>query len=114
MSTSRDRVEDTYERQNDQRLDELHSKIRTLRGVTTDIHDDVERQNLVLDDTGNNFTSFANSLTQSSRRAAHAFGLTSGGVKSWRVAMYVVGAFLGLWIMGKVWWWWSASGETAV
>ena len=33
MSTSRDRVEDTYEAQNDQRLDELHSKIRTLRGV---------------------------------------------------------------------------------
>jgi blocked-early-in-transport protein 1 len=31
MSTSR--VEDTYEAQNDQRLDELHSKIRTLRGV---------------------------------------------------------------------------------
>ncbi|KAH7868469.1 hypothetical protein F5879DRAFT_962958 [Lentinula edodes] len=112
MSTSRDRVEDTYERQNDQRLDDLHSKIRTLRGVTTDIHDDVERQNLMLDDTSNTFTSFANSLTQSSRRAAHAFGLTSGGVKSWRVAMYVVGAFLSLWIMGKIWWWWSASGET--
>jgi blocked-early-in-transport protein 1 len=35
MSTSRDRVEDTYESQNDQRLDELHSKIRTLRGVSS-------------------------------------------------------------------------------
>lgn len=34
MSTSRDRrVEETYEEQNDQRLDDLHSKIRTLRGV---------------------------------------------------------------------------------
>ena len=33
-SSSRDRnVEDTYEAQNDQRLDDLHSKIRTLRGV---------------------------------------------------------------------------------
>jgi hypothetical protein len=33
-SSSRDRnVEDTYEAQNDQRLDELHSKIRSLRGV---------------------------------------------------------------------------------
>ncbi|KAE9398124.1 hypothetical protein BT96DRAFT_822342 [Gymnopus androsaceus JB14] len=110
MSSSRDRVEDTYERQNDQRLDELHSKIRTLRGITTDIHDDVERQNLILDDTGNTFNSFANSLAQTSRKAAHAFGLTSGGVKSWRVAIYVVGLFFTLWIMGKVWWWWS-SGE---
>jgi len=70
MSSSRSRtVEDTYESQNDQRLDELHSKIRTLRGVgrtfkvgfedanhatikiTTDIHDDVEAQNLLLDST---------------------------------------------------------------
>lgn len=33
MSTSRGHVEDVYESQNDQRLDELHSKIRTLRGV---------------------------------------------------------------------------------
>jgi blocked-early-in-transport protein 1 len=68
MSSSRSQ-EDTYEAQNDQRLDELHSKIRTLRGVssrshphcavcdpydlqvTTDIYDDAERQNLVLDET---------------------------------------------------------------
>ena len=34
MSSSRDRVEDTYESQNDQRLDELHAKVRTLRGVS--------------------------------------------------------------------------------
>lgn len=34
MSSSRDRrVEETYEEQNDQQLDDLHSKIRTLRGV---------------------------------------------------------------------------------
>ena len=34
MSSSRDaRVEDTYELQNDQRLEDLHSKLRTLRGV---------------------------------------------------------------------------------
>jgi len=68
-SSSRDRnVEDTYEAQNDQRLDDLHSKIRTLRGVrlnhlrssvwlltsgqvTTDIHRDVESQNLLLDES---------------------------------------------------------------
>ncbi|KAH9006503.1 hypothetical protein EDB86DRAFT_738912 [Lactarius hatsudake] len=53
--------------QNDQRLDELHSKIRTLRGVTTDIHDDVERQNLILDDTTNTFGSIASGLTSSCR-----------------------------------------------
>lgn len=70
MSTSRAHVEDTYEAQNDERLDDLHNKLRTLRGVssfdiifrvsgprynhglyqvTTDIYDDVERQNSALD-----------------------------------------------------------------
>ena len=36
MSSSRSQ-EDTYEAQNDQRLDELHSKIRTLRGVSCEV-----------------------------------------------------------------------------
>jgi hypothetical protein len=34
MASSSRRTEDTYESQNDQRLEELHSKIRTLRGVS--------------------------------------------------------------------------------
>ncbi|TFK50369.1 hypothetical protein OE88DRAFT_1701053 [Heliocybe sulcata] len=106
MSASRGRVEDTYEAQNDQRLDELHSKIRTLRGVTTDIHDDVERQNLMLDDAGNAFTSFGSSLANSSRRAAHAFGL-GGGVKQWRLILYCVACLFGLWFTWKIvrYWW---------
>ncbi|KAF9259704.1 hypothetical protein L218DRAFT_862851 [Marasmius fiardii PR-910] len=113
MSSSRDRVEDTYERQNDQRLDELHSKIRTLRGITTDIHDDVERQHFILDDTGNTFNSFGTSLSQTARRATQAFGIGQGSLKSWRIAMYLVGAFLVLWLGSKIWWWWVGSGETA-
>ncbi|VDB95670.1 unnamed protein product [Peniophora sp. CBMAI 1063] len=72
MSSSRSQ-EDTYEAQNDQRLDDLHAKIRTLRGVTTDIHDDVERQNLMLDDTGNTFTSFGHSLSASAQRMTRSF-----------------------------------------
>jgi len=66
MSASASR---TYENQNDQQLDELHSKLRTLRSVslllasstalpdapfiqvTIDIHDDTQRQNLDLDNT---------------------------------------------------------------
>ncbi|EPQ51253.1 hypothetical protein GLOTRDRAFT_118022 [Gloeophyllum trabeum ATCC 11539] len=111
MSSSRAsaRVEDTYEAQNDQRLDELHSKIRTLRGVTTDIHDDVERQNLMLDDTSNAFSSFGSSLADSGRRAAHAFGLGSGGVKQWRLIFYCLVFLVGLWLTWKIVWYWFFS-----
>jgi hypothetical protein len=89
MSSSRSQ-EDTYEAQNDQRLDELHSKIRTLRGVrheshpncvieslplaaaclqvTSDIYDDAERQNLVLDETVRSLLSlYSNSQLTSPR-----------------------------------------------
>ncbi|KAF9024492.1 hypothetical protein BDZ89DRAFT_1017551 [Hymenopellis radicata] len=103
-------VEDTYESQNDQRLDELHSKIRTLRGITTDINDDVERQNLMLDDTGNSFSSFGDTLAQTSQRARQAFGLGNGGLKTGRVAVIVVCFLLGVYVSSKVFWWWRGSG----
>ncbi|EPT01101.1 hypothetical protein FOMPIDRAFT_1145496 [Fomitopsis schrenkii] len=111
MSRSRDRVEDTYELQNDERLDDLHSKLRTLRGVTTDIYDDVERQNTTLDESRNTFNSFGASLAESSRRAGQAFGLTSGGVKQWRTIGYCTAAFVGLWLLWRIshWWWASPS-----
>lgn len=108
MSSSRS-VEDTYEAQNDSRLDELHSKLRTLRGVTTDIYEDVERQNFSLDETRNTFQSFGDSLAQSARRAGQAFGLTSGGVKPMRLIGYCVIAFLGMWLTLRLaWWWWPS------
>jgi hypothetical protein len=54
---------------------------------------------------GNSFSSFQSSLADSSRRAARAFGL-SGGVRTWRLIGYCVGALLGLWFMWRVLRWW--------
>jgi len=111
-SSSRDRVvEDTYEAQNDQRLDDLHSKIRTLRGVTTDIHRDVESQNLLLDDSNNAFSSFTTSLSDSARRANQAFGLGPGTPKQYRILVYSIGSILSLWIMWKILSWLFFSGS---
>ncbi|EJD06138.1 uncharacterized protein FOMMEDRAFT_119670 [Fomitiporia mediterranea MF3/22] len=105
MASSRDA--DQIETQNDQRLDELTSKIRTLRGVTSDIHEDVERQHLTLDETSNTFTSFGSSLAQSSQRAARAFGL-SGGVRTWRNILTCVGVIVGLWVAWRIFTWWTS------
>ncbi|KAF8575071.1 hypothetical protein K439DRAFT_1623866 [Ramaria rubella] len=106
---SSSRAADTYETQNDQQLDELHSKIRTLRGVTTDIYDDVERQNITLDETGNTFTSFGTSLAQSSRRAALAFG-TNGSLRHYRILISIVATIVGIWF-GRhvVYWFWPKN-----
>ncbi|KAF8532288.1 hypothetical protein JB92DRAFT_2688987, partial [Gautieria morchelliformis] len=101
-----------HESQNDQQLDALHSKIRTLtlRGVTTDIYDDVESQNSTLDEMGNTFTTFAGSLAQSLRRAAHAFGST-GSLKQYHLLVLIIGAVVGLWILWHfIGWVWPSSG----
>ncbi|KAA1472577.1 hypothetical protein DENSPDRAFT_865740 [Dentipellis sp. KUC8613] len=106
MSTSRSQ-EDTYEAQNDQRLDELHSKIRTLRGVTTDIYDDAERQNLMLDDTSNTFTSLTSGLTASAQRMTRSF--SPGTLTTLRIAFYVVAALVGLWFVKTIFSWWTSA-----
>jgi len=106
-------AEHTYESQNDQRLDELHSKIRAVRHVTIDIYNDSQRQNLMLDETGNSFTSFGSGLQSSARQAARAFGL-NGGVKQWRIIGYCIAAFFGVYILWKlsgVWWWFNPPAE---
>ncbi|KZV74160.1 hypothetical protein PENSPDRAFT_573312 [Peniophora sp. CONT] len=107
MSSSRS-LEDIYEAQNDQRLDDLHAKIRTLRGVTTDIHDDVERQNLMLDDTGNTFSSFGSSLAASAQRMTRSF--SPGTLSTLRIAGFIFGALAGFWLMRLIlrWWGWLA------
>ncbi|KAH6909784.1 Bet1-like protein [Coprinopsis sp. MPI-PUGE-AT-0042] len=113
MASSRgQRVEDIYEQQNDQRLDELHSKIRTLRGITTDIHDDVESQNLMLDQTGDQFSSFGTALGQASHRAKQAFGLLTNGsivYRPWKLAVLIVAIFTALWLLSKVYYWFASS-----
>ncbi|KAI0002464.1 hypothetical protein BJV74DRAFT_815991 [Russula compacta] len=95
MSSSRSQ-EDTYEAQNDQRLDELHSKIRTLRGVTNDIYDDAERQNLVLDETTNTFSSVASGLVSSADRMARAVSPSSA--RTIRIVVSVVSFLFGMWL----------------
>lgn len=101
--------------------------------VTTDIHDDVERQNLTLDETvetcpipalrscisqydfnkGNSFTGVAGSLAQSSRRAVHAFGST-GPLKQYRLLVWMVGIVVGLWLLWHLFGWIKPSSSANV
>ncbi|KAJ3536466.1 hypothetical protein NMY22_g6033 [Coprinellus aureogranulatus] len=111
-SRGQQRMEDVYEQQNDQRLDELHSKLRTLKGITTDIHADVESQNLMIDSTSDRFASFGGQLSQASLRARQAFGIGPGAgtLKPWRIAMLIVALFITFWLGGKVLAWWASDG----
>ncbi|KAF8800078.1 hypothetical protein BYT27DRAFT_7118450, partial [Phlegmacium glaucopus] len=82
-------------------------KRRNLSQDNHDIHSDGEAQNLILDETGDRFSSFGSSLMRTSERAAQVFGIRSRSVKPWRIAMLIVGLFLAFWLIPKLlrrWW----------
>ncbi|CDZ96986.1 BET1 [Phaffia rhodozyma] len=101
--TSSDQI---YESQNDEQLNDLHGKLRALRGVTTDIYNDAERQNLQLDQTANTFETFTTSFLRTTTNSARTFA-NSSGVKQYKLTLYIAGAFVGvflLWKMGIAHW----------
>ncbi|WWC86949.1 uncharacterized protein L201_001830 [Kwoniella dendrophila CBS 6074] len=88
----------TLENQNEEELNSLHSKIKSLRSVTIDILDDANRQN----DQTNSFTSFASSLFSTSRHHQRTMASTST-LRQYRTIAYIVGVIVVLWLIMKLW-----------
>ncbi|KAK8847373.1 hypothetical protein IAR55_005231 [Kwoniella newhampshirensis] len=88
----------TLENQNDEELNSLHSKIKSLRSVTIDILDDANRQN----DQTNSFSAFASSLFSTSRHHSRSVAATST-LRQYRMIAYIVGALVVLWLIMRVW-----------
>ncbi|KAM0786943.1 hypothetical protein ACM66B_002364 [Microbotryomycetes sp. NB124-2] len=63
-----DAQQSQLEAQNDEHLNELHSKLQALRGVTTDIYRDSQNQNTLLDGTSQTFDQFKTQLSNTSTR----------------------------------------------
>ncbi|CAB4378974.1 hypothetical protein RhiirA5_346869 [Rhizophagus irregularis] len=62
----------TFEQQNDLRLQDLSSKLSSLHKITLDIHNDVNDQvNNVLDESGNSFTSLRGGLNGTVGKLKH-------------------------------------------
>ncbi|KAJ9475516.1 Bet1-like protein [Pseudozyma hubeiensis] len=97
MSTSADR---TYEQQNDSALDALYSKVSSLRSVTIDIHNDSESQRAgLLSQTSDQFDQFGAQLQRTSN---HFSRTIVNGARQHRLTLYVVGGFVGLWLLYKL------------
>ncbi|WVW78509.1 hypothetical protein I302_100464 [Kwoniella bestiolae CBS 10118] len=91
-------ADQTLENQNEEELNSLHSKIKSLRSVTIDILDDANRQN----DQTNSFTSFASSLFSTSRHHSRTMASTST-LRQYRTIAYIVGAIVVFWLIMKLW-----------
>ncbi|BGP27092.1 hypothetical protein JCM10295v2_006054 [Rhodotorula toruloides] len=86
------------EAQNDQHLNDLHSKISQLRNVTTDIYQDSRGQNSLLDSTSNTFDSFKSSLANTSTRFARS---VQSGKGPGRIQLGIVVAFVLMFFLYK-------------
>ncbi|QPK66814.1 hypothetical protein CNBG_9688 [Cryptococcus deuterogattii R265] len=103
-------TDQTLENQNEEELNSLHSKIKSLRSVTIDILDDANRQNDQLDRTTNTFSSFASSLFSTSRHHSRSIAANSA-LRQYRMIAYIVMGVVVLWLVLKVWK--SGAGPTA-
>ncbi|EOD50846.1 Snare complex subunit [Neofusicoccum parvum] len=89
------------ERQNNSRLDELASKVSALRGVTIDIYDNARDQR-VLDNTNETFSSFSASLKGSATRLTR-MAQSGNKVAILKLAGMIAGVVIVLyWIWGLV------------
>ncbi|WVQ83338.1 hypothetical protein IAT38_005477 [Cryptococcus sp. DSM 104549] len=88
----------TLENQNEEELNSLHSKIKSLRSVTIDILDDANRQN----DQTNTFSSFASSLFSTSRHHSRSVAANST-LRQYRTIAYIVAAVVAFWLIMRVW-----------
>ncbi|KAH0579214.1 hypothetical protein H2248_003363 [Termitomyces sp. 'cryptogamus'] len=68
----------------------------------------------MLDETSNRFNEFGNTLTQASDRAARAFGIGEGHMKSFRIAMLIVVIFITFWFSSKLYHWWLPNQTVTV
>ncbi|KAI8872198.1 hypothetical protein GQ42DRAFT_119730 [Ramicandelaber brevisporus] len=95
------------ESHNDGQLDVLAGKVTSLRQVTIDIHDNVNRQNQDLDEVDDRFGTLGTSLTSARRRFAQVFfpGDNAQGfdsISTCRLVLYIVGGFFSIVLLVKL------------
>ncbi|KAH8684767.1 hypothetical protein BGZ60DRAFT_523964 [Tricladium varicosporioides] len=92
-------MSDAYERerQNNTRLSELSAKVSALRGVTVDIYDNARQQDII-DDTSNTFSSMSTSLKGSAGRLGR-MAASGNKVAIFKLSGIIIAIVLALWFL---------------
>lgn len=90
-------MSDAYERerQNNNRLSELSAKVTALRGITVGIYDNAREQD-VIDDTSNTFSSMSTSLKGSAGRLGR-MAASGNKIAVLKLSGMIIGTVLILW-----------------
>ncbi|KAJ1989897.1 hypothetical protein H4R33_001895 [Dimargaris cristalligena] len=83
------------ENQNDVRMEELASKVSALHKVTIDIHDEVQDQHGLLDQTDRTMGVFGGRLQSTTRR----FQTVMAQASTRQTCYLILGLLLGLWVI---------------
>ncbi|RIA98600.1 hypothetical protein C1645_749260 [Glomus cerebriforme] len=98
----------TFEQQNDLRLQDLSSKLSSLHKITLDIHNDVNDQINILDDSGNSFTSFRGGLNGTVGKLKHMTSIRHRQHMCYLI-LFIIGIFF---LLYNFWGFWSrGDGE---
>ncbi|KAK4052835.1 hypothetical protein OIV83_002122 [Microbotryomycetes sp. JL201] len=94
-----DAQQSELEAQNDEHLNQLHSKLQALRGVTTDIYRDSQNQNSLLDGTSQTFDQFKTQLSNTSTRFVRS---VQSGKGNGRIQLGIIIAAVCLFLLFKM------------
>ncbi|EPE25510.1 hypothetical protein GLAREA_01422 [Glarea lozoyensis ATCC 20868] len=92
-------MSDAYERerQNNSRLSDLSAKVTALRGVTIDIYDNARQQD-VIDNTSDTFSSMGTSLKGSAGRLGR-MAASGNKVAVFKLSGIIIAVILALWFL---------------
>lgn len=88
------------ERQNNSRLEELSAKVSSLRGITVDMYDDARNQD-VIDNTSDTFSSMTNQLKGSAGRLTR-MAASGNKVAVFKLAGILIGIVILLYYIAKL------------
>ncbi|KAJ3344724.1 hypothetical protein HDU83_004924 [Entophlyctis luteolus] len=87
------------ESQNNDSVDSLHAKIKAIKGISINLHDNVNEQNHEMSDT---FNQVGDGLKSSSRRL-QAMLSTPHGQQTCTIALLIVLLLISIWVLWAKW-----------
>ncbi|KAI8822815.1 hypothetical protein BJ741DRAFT_634981, partial [Chytriomyces cf. hyalinus JEL632] len=97
-----DQAASLLESQNDESVNALHAKIRASKGISIDLHDNVNDQNRFLEDMSHSFNQVGDGLKTSAKRMQTMLK-TPHGQQTCTMAVLVVVLLLSVWALWAKW-----------
>ncbi|KAJ3226884.1 protein transport protein bet1 [Chytriomyces hyalinus] len=97
-----DQAASLLESQNDESVNALHAKIRAIKGISIDLHDNVNDQNRFLEDMSHSFNQVGDGLKTSAKRMQTMLK-TPHGQQTCTMAVLVVVLLLSVWALWAKW-----------